>query len=224
MVQAWRANPNLPIMADAAAEFDDADWGGDGSTGLNPQPAGTSAPTSSSPDDGTYRPAGDIGGTPVDWNGNPLQLMLPMMRIEIDVLRRGGYIDVSGAGQNDALRPGVLLDYIGKRNNASFLGFDIGTILFDGVNRSRLDGEWTVCTFSFLWHPWRHAEQVPRPTFGTKAGTLTYEGDPRNIQHTRGVYWKQPYLNGADFTDPVLFTSTELTLAGQFLIPPPPGP
>jgi len=224
-VQAWRVNPLLPIMNDVAAEFDDADWGGDGSTGLNGVPTGTSAPTAASPDDGTYRPAGDIGGTPVDWNGNPLQLTLPAMRIEVDVLRRGGYIQVNGTGSLDALRPGVILDYIGKRNTTSIFGLPVGSVLFDQVNRTRLDGEWTVCTFSFLWHPWRHAEQVPRPTYGTKAGTMAYEGDPRGIQHTRGVYWKQPFLLGADFTTAnALFTTTELALIEDFMVSVVPSP
>lgn len=222
-VQAWRVNPNLPMMSDVAAEFDDADWGGQGSTGL--QMVEGSPPTSTSPDNGTYRPAGDIGGTPVDWNGNPIQLMLPAMRIEVDVLRRGGYIQVGGSGSLDQLRPAVLTDYIGKRNNTEIFGFPVGSILFDQVNRTRLDGEWTLCTFSFLWHPWRHAEQIPRPTFGTKAGTNAYEGDPRNIGHTRGVYWKQPFLLGANFrTANALFTTTELSLIEDFMVPPSPTP
>lgn len=218
-VQAWRANPSLPVIADAANEFSDDYWGGSGSTGLGAVEG--SPPTAAAPDDGTYRPAGDIGGTAIDWNGNPMQLSLPMLRIEVDVLRRGGYIARSGTGQLDALRPAILTDYVGKRNNATFLGFAVGQILFEGVNRSRMDGEWTMCTFSFLWHPWRHAQQVPRPTYGTKAGTMTYDGDPRGIQHTRGVYWKQPFLEGANFNSTALFTSTELTLAGQFMVPTP---
>lgn len=210
-VPAWRVGPDVPTMSDIASEFSDADWGGDdgsgGTNGLGVEQGST--PTEAAPDDGSYRPAGDIGGTPIDWNGNPTQIALPLLRIEIDVMRRGGYINTAGTAQADALRPGVLLDYVGKRNNTVFAGFAVGTLLLEGVNRSRLDGEWTLCTFSFLWHPWRHAQQIPRPTYGTKAGTLQYEGDPRGIQHTRGVYWKQSYLFGADFNAAALFTAAE---------------
>lgn len=216
-VQAWRSGPTLPSFSlgdGLGDEFDDDDWA-DSQYGLGA--VSGSAPSSTSPEDGTYRPAGDIGGTPIDWNGNPMQLLLPMLRIEIEVLRRGGYMTVAGTGTADALKPQVLLDFIGKRNNTTFGTFAVGTLLFEAVNRSRLDGEWTACTFSFLYHPWRHAEQVPRPSFGTKAGTLSYEGDPRGIQHQRGVYWKQPYLQGADFNSTSLFTATEKTMIDDFL-------
>lgn len=217
-IQVFRTSPRLPVMSTAADEFDDDKWAGVGSTGLNAV-SGT-APTAADPNT-TYRPAGDIGGTPIDWNGNPTSILLPMMRIEVEVFRRGGWINVAGTGQPDQLRPQQLLDYIGKRNNAVFCGFAVGTLLFDAVNRSRLDGEWTSCTFSFIYHPWRHAVQVPRPTFGTDAGTLAYEGDPRGIQHMRGVYWKQPYLEGANFNDtPTMFTTTEQTLISEFMTPP----
>ena len=217
-VQAWRANPIVPDLSGTGlSEFDSDDWAKADSvagTGLNEE-AG-SAPTEAAPDDGTYRPAGDIGGTPIDWNGNPQNILIPIMRVEIDFMRRGGSINTSGTFTEDALPFSVLTNYLGKRNSLPFLGFATGSLLFDGLNRSRLDGEWTMCTASFLWHPWRHAIQVPRPTFGTKAGTLKYEEDPRNIQHTRSVYWMQPYLQGKDFNtvttagDPGLWTTLEL--------------
>tara|TARA_R110000803_G_scaffold39046_1_gene84218 strand:- start:489 stop:644 length:156 start_codon:yes stop_codon:yes gene_type:complete len=41
----------------------------------------------------------------------------------------------------------------------------------------------------------------------TTMGTMTYQNDPRSIGHTRGVYWKQPYLEGADFA--AFFTTLE---------------
>ena len=211
---AWRVGPLLPTMSSVADEFDDAEWGS-AANGLNLE-AGTE-PTETTPDDGTYRAAGDIGGTPVDWSGNPTQISLPLLRMEIDVMRRGGFNTAVGLATPDALKPKQLLDYVGKRNNAAFAGFAVGTLLLEGVNRSRLDGEWTLCTFSFLWHPWRHAQQVPRPTYGSKAGTLKYEGDPRKIQHMRGVYWKQPYEFGANFNDAVMFTSAELADINGFV-------
>ena len=84
---------------------------------------------------------------------------------------------------------------IGTRNAADFLGYERGSVLFDTFDRQRLDGEQTVARFGFLWHPWRHAVQIPRQTWGTNFGAQNYEGDPRQIMHTRGVYWKQPYMN-----------------------------
>tara|TARA_R100000654_G_scaffold762_4_gene2942 strand:+ start:662 stop:1795 length:1134 start_codon:yes stop_codon:yes gene_type:complete len=212
-VAAFRMNPVVPDFSSLqpqqipVAEVSDEAWAGvfagafDSTFGL--LGGSGSEPTAEAPE-GTgnpYRPEGDIGGTPVDSNGTPMQLALPVVRIEIEVFRRGGYTKPDNTYEVDEMRPlqgsshgDPVSQMIGKRNAAPFLGYEIGSVLFDSFDRQRLDGEQTIARCGFLWHPWRHAVQIPRQTWGTNFGAQSYEGDPRQIMHMRGVYWKQPYM------------------------------
>ena len=202
-VQVYRGSPLLPTGTTASTEFDDDEW----VTNSNLQVSAGSIPTAASPDDGTYRPAGDIKGEFLDWNGNPISILLPAVSVSVEVLRRGAYFSVLGAVVADTFKPYEAMSYVGKRNNVAFAGFGIGELLCTGIERKVLDGEWTSVIFKCTSHPYRHAYQVPRPTFMTTMGTMTYQGDPRSIGHTRGVYWKQPYLEGVDFA--AFFTASE---------------
>ena len=202
-VQVYRGNPALPTNTDATTEFTDDEWVTNNN--LN-APLGT-VPTAASPDDGTYRPAGDIDGEYLDWNGNPISILLPAVGVSVEVLRRGAYVTNLGTVIADDFKPFEAMSYVGKRNNVAFAGFGIGELLCTGIERKVLDGEWTSVIFKCTSHAYRHAYQVPRPTFMTTMGTMTYQGDPRSIGHTRGVYWKQPYLEGADFA--AFFTTLE---------------
>ena len=202
-VQVYRGSPLLPTSTDATTEFTDDEW----ATNSNLNVVIPPLPTAASPDDGTYRPAGDIGGEYLDWNGNPISVLLPAVSVSVEVLRRGAYFSNLGVVVADAFKPFEAVTYVGKRNNVAFAGFGIGELLCTGIERKVLDGEWTSVIFKCTSHAYRHAYQVPRPTFMTTMGTMTYQGDPRSIGHTRGVYWKQPYLEGVDFA--AFFTTSE---------------
>ena len=157
-----------------------------------------------------YRPPGDIGGTMVDWNGNPLSVGLTQIDFTVEVVRQG--VHVSNLGTNVAGDVTILADTagIGTRNQAAFAGLAQGTVIYMGVQRVALDAEWYLAKYQFRAREDKHAKQVPRPTFGTRIGAMSYEGDPRSIRHIRGVYWQQPYLRGTDFND--LFEADEVTL------------
>ena len=202
-VQVYRGDPKLPTSTTSTTEFSDSEW----VNNSNLETSAGSVPTAADPDDGTYRPAGDIGGTPLDWNGNPISIILPVVDVTIEVLRRGAYFSTLGTVVADTFKPESAVGFVGKRNNAAFAGFGIGELLCTGIERKVLDGEWTSVMFKCSSHPFRHAYQVPRPTFMTTMGTMTYNGDPRSVGHVRGVYWKQPYLTGVDFAS--FFTTDE---------------
>ena len=157
-----------------------------------------------------YRPAGDIGGTMVDWNGNPLSVGQVQIDFTVEVVRQG--VHVNNLGVDVAGDVTILADTagIGTRNQATFAGLGQGSILFMGVQRVALDAEWYLAKYQFRARGDKHAKQVPRPTFGTRIGAMAYMGDPRSIRHIRGVYWQQPYLRGTDFND--LFEADEVTL------------
>lgn len=215
----YRTDPIVPTdvwTSGTPSGYYDADAGiWDGSTASTP-PLNTVQPASGGVDPSTgveatnYRPAGDIGGTMVDWNGNPLSVGLAQIDFTVEVVRQG--VHLSNIGTNVAGDQTLLEDTagIGTRNQATFAGLAQGTVIYMGVQRVALDAEWYLGKYQFRSREDKHAKQVPRPTFGTRIGAMSYEGDPRSIRHVRGVYWQQPYLRGTDFND--LFTADEQTL------------
>ena len=210
----YRTGPIVPtdVWTSAGGGYYDAAVGiWDGSTASTP-PLNTLAGSvdSAGVESTDYRPAGDIGGTMVDWNGNPLSVGLTQIDFTVEVVRQG--VHVSNIGTNVAGDQTLLEDTagIGTRNQATFAGLGQGTVIYMGMQRVALDAEWYLGKYQFRAREDKHAKQVPRPTFGTRIGALSYEGDPRSIRHQRGVYWQQPYLRGTDFND--LFTADEATL------------
>jgi hypothetical protein len=205
----YRSGPIVPTdiwTADSGGYYD-ADvtlW--DGSSGSSTLNSGVGSVT-----DGVestdYRPAGDIGGTMVDWNGNPLTIGLTQIDFTVEVVRQG--VHTSTLGTMVTGDQTILEDTagIGTRNQATFAGLAQGTVIYMGCQRVALDAEWYIGKYQFRAREDKHARQVPRPTFGTRIGAMAYEGDPRSIRHIRGVYWQQPYLRGTDFNG--LFTADE---------------
>jgi len=205
----YRSGPIVPTdtwTADSGGYYD-ADvtlWdGSSGSSTLNSAVGSVTDGVEST----DYRPAGDIGGTKVDWNGNPLTIGLTQIDFTVEVVRQG--VHTSTLGTMVTGDQTILQDTagIGTRNQATFAGLAQGTVVYMGCQRVALDAEWYIGKYQFRAREDKHAMQVPRPTFGTRIGAMAYEGDPRSIRHIRGVYWQQPYLRGTDFND--LFTTDE---------------
>ena len=211
----YRSGPIVPTdtwTSGSPSGYYDADvtlWdGSSGSSTLNPvQPSSGGVDPSTGVEATNYRPAGDIGGTMVDWNGNPLTIGLTQIDFTVEVVRQG--VHTSTLGTMVAGDQTILEDTagIGTRNQATFAGLAQGTIIYMGCQRVALDAEWYIGKYQFRAREDKHATQVPRPTFGTRIGAMAYEGDPRSIRHVRGVYWQQPYLRGTDFNG--LFTTDE---------------
>ena len=186
------------------------------------RPACTPANSTDDNEQKFARAAGDIGGIPVDNNGVPMNMLRPRLRYDVEVMARGPFIDDDGDVQGDSALTGnsnYFRDEVGKRNNNEFLGCECGTLLFTGVTRTRLDGEWSQMTLSFLWDEWKHAEQIPAPYNSGDAGLLRYSiecdnsnPDPRQIKHQFTVYW-QPMSDVADFSN--LFSSTLTTYLNE---------
>ena len=211
----YRSAPIVPTdtwTSGSPSGYYDADvtlWdGSSGSSTLNPvQPSSGGVDPVTGVEADNYRPAGDIGGTMIDWNGNPLTIGLTQIDFTVEVVRQGVHTDTAGA--MTAGDQTILEDTagIGTRNQATFAGLAQGTVIYMGCQRVALDAEWYIGKYQFRAREDKHAVQVPRPTFGTRIGAMAYEGDPRSIRHIRGVYWQQPYLRGTDFND--LFTTDE---------------
>ena len=209
-----KATENSPVYCDEG--ITDSEW----YSSSKLKPACTASGSSGDENEQKFeRAAGDIGGKAVDVNGVPMNTLRPRLQYDVQVMARGPYIVPTTAG-TDVVADSALTgnsEYfryeIGKRNEYEFLGCECGTLLFTGVTRTRLDGEWSQMTLSFLWDEWRHAEQIPRRPYNTGNIGLMRRSiecdnsapDPRNIVHQFAVYW-QPMFDVADFSQ--LFSTT----------------
>lgn len=141
----------------------------------------------------------DIGGTKIDLNGNPPTYEVPQMTVTVEVLWDRTKV-VSGNPQAEP-PTSSWSTYIGKRNNAAFLGCDTGTLVYRGFSVSPAH-EWYRIAHTFLWDEWYHLEQVTGPiptgapacTSGaTIAGLVVLQADK--------VVWFQKYQSTATFTN-----------------------
>jgi len=205
--------------------------------GIEPFLQGESNPSTDTKSE-DYRPPGDCGGRAIDFNGAPIPHAVPQTKVTLDIVRRLPYWNWTNNSDNSTVTlstldapigfdsPGICIagfdDFIGCRNSESLLGYPIGTLLFESTNLTPLQDEFSIFRMVFLYDQWKHATQVPRPTYGTTVGAMTTqtgkmtptippvpELDPRGIQHYTGVYWQQSYLDM--FTlDPAFFYQGEI--------------
>lgn len=124
--------------------------------------------------------ATDIGGTLTD-SGYAISFALPTADIKVTKTYTGMF---NGGG---------LLGIIGSRNETSWLGFPIGSVLFAGVGYTSKGGYSYDLTFSLHYDSWYHLRQVPdraddgKPAYNTTAGTMD-------------VYWRQPFPDTSSFS------------------------
>ena len=93
----------------------------------------------------------DIGGDKVDINGNPFTYEVPTMQITTEYLVDRTLPSGSPSGEPDTT---AFSTYIGKRNNATFLGCAVGTLVYQGFTVSP-NYEYYRIQHQFLWdlHP-----------------------------------------------------------------------
>jgi hypothetical protein len=148
----------------------------------------------------------DIGGKKVDWSGQPIQYALPTRTTQITVRRPAPYWNTDGT-RDTGMIADVSLDsaLIGYRNSVSmgWMG-DIGHVMLTGVAASPAGIGLYAITYTFRWHPWKHALQVPYVI----AGHFDPEVNANNATRTQNkrVWWSQPHLKGEDFLTAMLTT------------------
>jgi hypothetical protein len=139
----------------------------------------------------------DIAGTKVDLNGNPPAYEVPQMTITIEVL----WDRTAGSPVNAEPPTSTWSTYVGKRNDAAFLGCAIGSLVYRGFSVSP-HHEWYRIQHTFLWDEWFHLEQVPGPiptgapactTGVTVAGLVVLQADK--------VVWFQKYQTLANYNN-----------------------
>ena len=107
----------------------------------------------------TFSGAVDIGGDKVDTNGKPKVYDVPQQLVTIE----SQYDRTLPQGTPTAeLAWSTYTSYVGNRNSAVFLGFPIGTLLYQGFQTAPEDNYYRL-SHTFLYDAWYHLEQIPAP-------------------------------------------------------------
>lgn len=125
----------------------------------------------------------DIGGTPIDVAGEPLQDVVRQVEIQITEIQ-GGMPDLS-----------FYLPFVWCRNNTSFLGARIGQLLYTGANVSRIDVNRFQWEHTFVLDRWWHMRQQP---YKYADGRIPMMGQPGR-QNAESVFFVQPFPTYANF-------------------------
>lgn len=153
----------------------------------------TTLPTDGLP---TYPPT-DIGGTKLDWNGNPRSREITQQTISLEILW-----DRSTSGSTTATEPpfATFLAAQGKRNTDTIFGFAKGSLLYRGCQATLEQEHWR------LIHVWvfddiYHLVQLPVPN-ATGAPILTagITVNGQQILQVQSVGWYQPYPDVVNFS------------------------
>jgi hypothetical protein len=107
----------------------------------------------------TFASAVDIGGDKVDTNGKPKVYDVPQQLVTIE-----SQYDRTLPQSAPAAEPpwASYTSYVGNRNSAAFLGFPIGTLLYQGFQTAPEDNYYRL-SHTFLYDAWYHLEQIPCP-------------------------------------------------------------
>ena len=159
--------------------------------------------------DAVWHGTTDIGGIKVDWASQPIQYALPIRNISINIVRPAPVWQDGGTRDVGAISA-VNLDspYLGQRNSVA-LGWmgNVGYLLFVGVNCSPLNDGLYRLSYSFRYHPWKHAVQVPYMVGGTYSKAENANNATR-LQNNN-IWWGQPHLQGFDFKNTLQITTEE---------------
>jgi len=153
----------------------------------------TTLPTDGSP---SYPPT-DIGGTKLDWNGNPRQREVAQQTIQLEY-----FWDRTTSGSDTATEPAfsTFITNQGKRNTDVLFGCPKGSLLYRGCQATLENEVWRlvhVWVFDNLYHlvqlPVPNATGAPILTAG-----ITIAG--QQILQVTSVGWYQMYTDFVDFS------------------------
>jgi hypothetical protein len=147
----------------------------------------------------------DIAGDKVDTNGKPKVYDVPQQLVTIET-----QYDRTLTAASPAAEPlwGTYTSYVGNRNSVAFLGFPIGTLVYQGFQTAPEDNYYRM-SHTFLYDAWYHLEQIPAPNpTGEPVLTagVTIGGIP--ILQVDKVVFLQRYNTTSDFTS--IFSALDL--------------
>jgi hypothetical protein len=189
-VQATYSNPE---MVDAAMGVFARQTRTSGSRLMETYRTWTTLPTDGSP---SYPPS-DIGGTKLDWNGNPRQREVAQQTIQLEY-----FWDRTTSASDTATEPAfsTFITNQGKRNTDVLFGCPKGSLLYRGCQATLENEVWRlvhVWVFDNLYHlvqlPVPNATGAPILTAG-----ITIAG--QQILQVTSVGWYQMYTDFVDFS------------------------
>lgn len=126
----------------------------------------------------------DIGGVAMDACGEPVSA--PLFQQELTL------VNIKSTNQAS-----LIIGEIGKRNSASFLGADIGYVLFTGASSRRVGVAKYEITYKFLWDGAKHLRQIAaRDVDGQPLLTVGASSQAS----ASAVYARQPFPNTSTFS------------------------
>lgn len=137
---------------------------------------------------------GDIGGTKVDVQGQPVNRFVQQMQIICEFHYDRTF--TLGPDNEIAPEPGPYFSgWLGTRNSEEFLGYEAGQILCNGISVSPVNDQIYIMQFKFLFDWMSFFEQRPAPNTGgasfLAAAATTFLGVPYN--QASKIAWYQPY-------------------------------
>jgi hypothetical protein len=163
--------------------------------------SGATLPTNGTPSGFT-----DIAGTAVDLNGNPREYEVPQTLVSVEV-----WWDRTLPSGTPAAEPAysTYSSTVGKRNNATFIGYPQGSLLYRGFQAAPIDNYYRI-THTFLHDEWYHLEQIPAPN-PTGQPVLVPGATYGSFQVLQAdeIFWYQKYTSTAAFSS--LVTAAQLS-------------
>ena len=120
---------------------------------------------------------------------------VPQMRIRIRIMQDTATDNSTFVDQMDNLKT-----YIGKRNDATFLGFDRGEIYCEGMSMQRIEHNFYEVVFDFIYDFYYEHSQFP---VIEGDGQPKMEEDPlqAGVYRVRELYWRRVTREYIDFTN-----------------------
>jgi hypothetical protein len=171
-----------------------------------------------------WPPTTDIGGTSVDINGTSIVQLIPQVQFTIEWLWHRGYQTAAptptGTPAAVVEPPSWIAEDAGKRNTATFFGFDKESVLFQGYSASPLNDQTYLMQYRFLWDQWRFYEQKAAPAFNNLPNLTAPTGSFIGIPYKKAanIGWYQPYTDLVNFTQdfpPEVYNAIATTYPAQ---------
>lgn len=125
-----------------------------------------------------------------DTEGKPRHRDIMQVKIELQLVLNTAYPPAGYSGYPNMANAD---NFLGKRNDAAWLGFPLGSVLVDGISVVPDRDEYIRLTYSLVYDPWFHMEQRPELDVDQNPEVNTSgNADPVN--------WYQPYPDTCDLS------------------------
>ena len=171
----------------------------------------TDTVTSGAFDKTVWRTGTDIGGDAIDINTTPVSIAIDQTVVQIQKIMRWPFESwgnqwVTGSTGSESLGSidlDALEEFVGARNTEEFMQFPVGSLYWQSVEFQPHHHEFRLVTLTFVYDPWKHAQQVPLvlEQFATPTDTDPTTG----MSQAKTVLWNQVYfdpftLNSSNYT------------------------